>query len=105
MLNISSEKVDRLSVSGDLFAFEVAGERRYPTWQFTGDADKPVLPHLADLTGAFRDGMHPASILGFMTTPQNSARTRGKPTTPVEWLANGGDPQTLRDILESFLQS
>jgi len=105
VLTVDVETIDRMAAAGSLFAFAFHGERRYPTWQFTGDPQRPVLPGLAELTSALRDDRHPASILGFMTTPQRSARTHGRPTTPIEWLMNGGDPQKLRDILESFLQS
>ena len=42
---------------GELFAFVIDGELRYPKWQFTNDRDNPVLPQLAQLVGAFNDDM------------------------------------------------
>lgn len=90
---------------GELFAFVIDGELRYPKWQFTNDRDNPVLPHLAQLVGAFSDDMQPSTILGFMQTPQEDARPDGVQLTPAEWLVRGGDVQLLVDILHGFLMS
>ena len=103
-LGVNMETVANNLAAGELFAFAMAGEPRFPNWQFTGDARQPVLPGLAQFTDAFAD-KSPASILGFMTTMQRSARIDGVPMTPVNWLLEGGDPQVLREILDSFLQS
>jgi len=90
---------------GELFAFVIDGELRYPTWQFINGREDSVLPHLAQLVEAFSDDMHPSTILGFMQTPQEDARLNGVQLTPVEWLVRGGDVQRLVDILGSFLMS
>jgi hypothetical protein len=90
---------------GELFAFVIDGELRYPTWQFINDRKDPVLPHLAQLVEAFSDDMHPSTILGFMQTPQEDARPDGIQLTPAEWLVRGGDVQMLVDILDGFLTS
>jgi len=91
--------------SGDLFAFVIDGKLRYPTWQFTGDRDKPVIPDLAQLVRAFDDDMHPSSIAGFMNTRQQDAYLDGVQLTPVEWLLRGGNVELLVDILGGFLMS
>ncbi|ROS53912.1 hypothetical protein EDF21_1765 [Frigoribacterium sp. PhB118] len=90
---------------GDLFAFVIDGELRYPTWQFTGDRDEPVLPDLAQLVRAFDNDMHPSSIAGFMNTRQQDAYLNGVQLTPAEWLLRGGDVELLVDILGGFLMS
>ncbi|MFF1633502.1 hypothetical protein [Leifsonia sp. NPDC058248] len=105
LLGASTEDVDRRRVDGALFAFRANHEFRYPTWQFTGDPQRPVLPGLERLVQALPTDWPPAGIRGFMLTPQRSARIDGVPATPVEWLVAGGDPQVLSDILNSFLQS
>jgi hypothetical protein len=104
-LGIDVAQVEYRQADGSLFAFTTHGQRRYPTWQFTGDPRQPVLPGLARLVSGFPDDKHPASILGFMSTPQESLRVDDERLTPVEWLLQGGNPQRLVDILESFLQS
>ena len=92
----------------NLFGFLVGRVRLYPTWQFDPETRR-VLPHLAQVVEAFPYGWHPASIEGFMTTPQSNlppglVGTHADEThvTPVEWLRNGGDPQALVEILEGI---
>ncbi|TFD42586.1 hypothetical protein E3T33_12080 [Cryobacterium sp. TMT1-2-1] len=104
-LHIALHEVDVWRERGDLFAFVADGTLHYPTWQFTDAIDRPVLPHLAKLTAALPDDMHPAGILGFFSTPQRGAGMNGQPMTPGQWLIRGGDVQTLTDILDSFLMS
>lgn len=104
-LGVDIAQVHQRQEEGHLFAFTAEGERRYPLWQFTGDPRQPVLPGLPQLVSAFPKDMHPASILGFMSTHQSIAPSDGSPVTPVDWLLQGGDPQELIDILDSFLQS
>lgn len=104
-LGIDASRVRHRQAKGSLYAFKVGGKRRYPIWQFTDDPAQPVLPGLAKLVEAFPDDWHPAGILGFMTTPQSSARIDGVRVTPVAWLLRGGDPQVLTAILGGFLQS
>jgi hypothetical protein len=104
-LKISAVEVRSRQNRNSLFAFKSGTELWFPRWQFTGDPSRPVLPNLPRLVKAFRPDMHPASILGFMSTPQASARIAGISVTPAHWLLHGGDPQVLEDILDSFLQS
>jgi len=105
LLADDEEGIERDRADGTLFAFTIDGVWRYPSWQFTSNPSQPVLPGMAVLASAFPADMHPASILGFMSTPQSSARVHGEPATPVSWLISGGDPEHLRGILESFLMS
>ncbi|WP_146244750.1 hypothetical protein [Curtobacterium sp. MCPF17_051] len=100
----SAKRVWMLSV-GELFAFVADDELRYPTWQFIDDQGQPILPHLSRLVPAFDGGMHPASILRFMTTPRARLSLEGEPASPVDWLLRGGDVQTLIEILETQLMS
>ncbi|TFD73272.1 hypothetical protein [Cryobacterium fucosi] len=104
-LGIDASRVRHRQAKGILYSFIAGGKRRYPTWQFTSDPAHPVLPGLAALVKAFPHDMHPASIQGFMSTPQASLRANGEHMTPPEWLLHGGDPQALVNILDSVLQS
>lgn len=112
-LGIEASSVRHRQAKGGLYSFMAGGRRRYPRWQFTGDPAQPVLPGLTRLAKAFPEGMHPASVKGFMTTPQEDLHVTASSTTvttsermtPVEWLLQGGDPQDLVEILDSFLQS
>lgn len=88
---------------GDLFAFVCDDELRLPAWQFTADPDAPTLWHLSRLIPHFEADQHPATILGFMTTPHDGTLVDGVPATPIVWLLADGDPQELIDMLDSFL--
>jgi hypothetical protein len=98
-LEVGTVRILARLASGDLFAFVADDELLFPAWQFTDDPDRPVLHQLSTLIEAFDDDMHPASILGFMTTPHSSTRIDGIPITPVEWLARGRGVQPLVEIL------
>ncbi|MBF4603141.1 hypothetical protein [Curtobacterium sp. VKM Ac-2884] len=102
-LGIGRAKLRWMLGVGDLFAFVANAELHYPTWQFSNAPGHPVLPQLSRLVEAFPEGLNPASILGFMTTPHSSTRVNGRPVAPIEWLAAGQDAQPLVDILESYL--
>ena len=104
VLSIDAARVRRRQAKGDLYAFVAGGKHRYPRWQFTGDPARPVLPGLAALVQGLPADMHPASVQGFMTTPQEDLRVDGIGMKPVDWLLRGGDPQALLEILGSFLQ-
>lgn len=90
---------------GDLFAFVCDDELRLPAWQFTADPDAPTLRYLSRLISHFEPDEHPATILGFMTTPHDDTLIDGVPVTPIVWLLADGDPQELIDMLDSFLMS
>lgn len=104
-LGVDVREIERRRAAECLAAFASDGEHRYPTWQFTDDPQRPILPGLPRLVSAIPDEMHPASVLGFMTTPQNSLRIDGQKLTPTEWLLLGRDPQDVITILHSFLMS
>jgi len=104
-LGIDVSQVRDRQVQANLYSFTAGGRCRYSTWQFTSDLAQPLLPGLAHLVRGLPNDMHPASVQGFMTTQQEDLIVNGERTTPVDWLMQGGDPQELVSILDSFLQS
>jgi hypothetical protein len=104
-LDIDASRVSDRQVQSDLYSFTAGGRRRYPEWQFTSDSAQRLLPGLTDLVRGLPAGLHAASVEGFMTTPQEDLVVNGQRMTPVEWLLQGGDPQELVSILDSFIQS
>lgn len=108
-LGIDDSRVRHRQSKGLLYAFLTGGKRRYPQWQFTGNPTQPVLPGLAAIIEAIPEGMHPASVESFMSTPQEDLRMdTGSSTvnvTPTEWLLQGGDTKMVVGVLDSFLQS
>ncbi|MGG7507477.1 hypothetical protein [Plantibacter sp. YIM 135249] len=104
-LGVDVSKVGELQSDGALYSFIAGRERRYPLWQFTDDPARFLLPNLAALVNALPSDMHPASVQGFMATPQQRLRHDGRLTTPVDWLAQGGNPEAAVSALDSFLQA
>lgn len=102
-LGLTLAEVRRLTAERQLYAFNARDEMLYPIWQFTGAPAGPVLPGLAAVIAAFPAGMHPATIRGFMHTPQRLTVLDGVRVTPVDWLRQAGDPRVLVDVLEGFL--
>jgi len=105
MLAIDTSRVRHRQAKNNLYAFLAGTKRRYPTWQFTGDKAQPVLPGLSRLIKAFPEDMQPATVQGFMSTPQEDLLVNDERVTPTEWLKQGGAPQSVVDILDSVLQS
>lgn len=99
-LEVGTARILARLASGDLFAFVADNELLFPAWQFTDDPGRPVLNQLSTLIEAFHYDLHPASILGFMTTPHCSTRIDGIPITPVEWLARGRAVKPLVEMLQ-----
>lgn len=101
LLEIDDADVAQLVVEGQLYAFSSGPSLRFPTWQFVeGDrADQRTVPGLVDLVVAIPRSMHPASVLGFMLTPQDDLRVQGRRVTPLRWLKDGGDVEDVLDIL------
>jgi hypothetical protein len=104
-LGIDASRVRHRQAKGLLYGFLVGGKRRYPLWQFTDDPAAPVVPGLAVIAAALPEGAHPATIAGFMQTPQAELLASGAQLTPIEWLRNGGDPHAAAGLLASLLHS
>ncbi len=77
-----------------LYGVRVGRALRLPEWQF--DDDLRPLPGLAALVEALPEGMHPREVEGFMTTPQDDLRLRGRKVSPRDWLLSGGSAEQVR---------
>jgi hypothetical protein len=99
-LGWSDEVVRNAVAGGSLFAVEVSGRLRFPSWQFQTGSPAKLLPGLADVIRALTARWHPQSAAGFMATPQRSLVGEG-PKTPAEWLRDGGDVTQVIRIVEN----
>lgn len=97
-LDISGEEVQRLVETNNLYAIEIAGQRRFPSWQFSNGSPGKILPHLREIIALVgqRDWL---SVSGLMTTPQDTMISRGR-QTPVEWSRRGGNVRALETLIE-----
>jgi len=96
MLGRDAANVRRSAGNGDLYAIASAPgrEREFPAWQFV---DGRPLRGLREVIASLPERMHPLSVEGFMTAPQDELDGR----TPVEWLATGGDVSAVVELAET----
>lgn len=95
-LNRHPTTVRRMSARGDLFkSGRINRGAAFPTWQFTPSG---VLPDLRQIIAAFPRGYHPRDIGAVMTAPAEELRGY----SPRAWLARGGAPGVLLDLLREL---
>jgi hypothetical protein len=99
VLAIGARQVRRRALTGALYFFQVGRRRRYPCWQFIGDYR--VLPGLHDVTRLVPKDWPPETVDAFMSTRHPHLLLRGVPSSPVAWLAHGGDPSVVSRLLSS----
>jgi hypothetical protein len=97
-LGLNHQELDDLVAAGRLYAVEIAGQRRFPSWQFSLSSPGKLLPHLTEIIALLGE-KHWISVAGLMSTPQDTMVTEGE-HTPVEWFRNGGTIDALEDILK-----
>lgn len=100
LLKLRVEEVTQRRQEGELYGFDAEGVALYPKWQFTRGEQGSPLPGLARLIGALIGDWHPASVCGFMTSPQDGLQHRGTSQTPIGWILQGGDISQIELILE-----
>ena len=87
-------------IDGHLYAFEISGRLRFPTWQFKVGSPVKLLPGLTEIIEVITPRWNWQSAAGFMATPQSELVAEGR-QTPVEWLRDGGNVNDVRDIVEA----
>ncbi len=92
MLGLRLSAVRRWRRQGALYGFRDGFRWRYACWQFTVDG---TIPALAEIAAAIPEGLHPAVVRGYMTTPQPELRLDGDAVTPQAWILAGGKPELV----------
>lgn len=91
----------RAAVSeGRLYAIEISGRFRFPTWQFDAGSPLKLLPGLTRVIELVAPRWHWQSTAGFMSTPQRSLVAEGR-KTPTQWLRDGGDIEHIQELVET----
>lgn len=100
LLNRAASNVRRSAGTGDLYAIPAAAgrEREFPAWQFV---DRWPLRGLREVIAMLPAAMHPLSIEGFMTSPQEELDGR----TPVQWLSTGGEVEEVVALAETVART
>lgn len=92
-LGVSASRVRQKRLAGELWAVPDGRTWAFPKLQFE-ISKKGVLTRqvrgLDQVLKALPAGLHPVVIAGFLQTPQ-PALFQGHPTTPIDWLRQGGD--------------
>ena len=100
-MGLSVSWVRHLIAAGRLLAMRSGRRTLLPAWQF-GEDGRPL--HGLDVAlRAARPGQHPLAWQAFMATPQPDLELGGQPMTPRQWLASGGDPAAVADLLAGDL--
>lgn len=98
-LGRAPSNVRRSLSTGNLYSVGSAAtnrERLFPQWQFSGDGR--ILPGLRQVVEALPADYHPLDIEDFMVGAHE--RLRGR--SPVSWLADGGDVETVVEIADEL---
>ncbi len=94
LIGRSASTVRRWAHTGDLYAVRRGRKLRFPGWQFPGGGR---LPGLRTVLASLPESMHPLSVEGLMTSPQEELDDR----SPVEWLAAGLAVEPVEAIADS----
>lgn len=91
-LQIDASGVSRRISSKRLYAYKVGTRDRIPAWQLVGAR---ALPGLERVVPTIPEGAHPLDVAALMGQPQDELDNR----SPVQWLAEGGDPAAVAGLL------
>jgi len=102
-LELSASRVRQKRLAHELWAIRDGQTWVFPVIQFeTGHQGGPER-QIRGLDKVFRSlpaDLHPVSVAGFLSTPQ-PALFAGRAMTPVEWLRNGGDVESVMAVAEA----
>ena len=96
-LGVSPSRVRQLLGESRLYGLKPMGDWRLPTWQF-GVEGRGTVPGIGTVIRALPEGLHPLSVEGFMTSPKPELSLDGNSTSPIEWLAGGGDAEAVAEL-------
>lgn len=99
-LHIDEDDVRALVAEGRLYAVELAGRLRFPTWQFCLPAEGHTLPGLPEVIKAIKPRWEWQEASAFMrVTQQDLVGTGCK--TPTQWLIDGGGLSDVVSLIEA----
>lgn len=99
-LGWNEDAVHAAVAEGRLYAIEISGRLRFPTWQLDAASPTRLLPGLTEVIKAISPLWHWQSAAAFLATPQRSLIGEGR-KTPTQWLRDGGDVNAVTQILEA----
>lgn len=95
ILGRSLSTLSRSASEGRLMSFRLGGRVRYPLWQFH---DGKSLPGLPKVVTALPASWRPRKVMAVMSAPAEALDGM----TPVQWLAEAGDPDLVVGLIEDL---
>lgn len=96
-LSVGQSRVRQRVTQRTLLAIRTAAGLRFPRFQFLGERQLPgwdkVAPH-------FPEDAHPVAIYRFLHAPHVDLDLDDGPVSPHDWLADGGRPETVADLVD-----
>ncbi|MEP7020129.1 MAG: hypothetical protein ABI808_05725 [Pseudonocardiales bacterium] len=92
-LHVTRARAQQMITKGELWAIRVDGRWQLPAMQFDQDGRIPGLPGV--LAAMRANSRHPLIVRAFLTTRQPELHVDDEPGTPIDWLAHGGDPESV----------
>ncbi len=97
-LRLSERKLRRAVHEGDVLSFTVAGQLRFPRWQFDAASNGGLLRGLRDIVTVLPADA-PEAWAALMHSPADELIGRGA-RTPLQWLRDGGEVARVLALLE-----
>ncbi|HEX2704924.1 MAG TPA: helix-turn-helix domain-containing protein [Candidatus Lustribacter sp.] len=95
LLGITAGNVSRGASEGRLYSVHVGRGRRFPRWQFAGGQ---TLPGMAAIVAAVPRDLHPEAVHAAMTRANEALGGM----SPVDWLAGGGSPDVVGELVSDL---
>lgn len=108
LLELSVAEVTASALSGSLYAFETGRSLRFPDWQFALETPPgraaPISDALATVIASIPLETVPGLVRGVMTLDNPMIpKRRGMPTSPRQYLMDGGSARPVAATLSYFL--
>lgn len=101
LMGISASRLRHRIKEGSVYAYPSGGRgvgRRIPRWQFRG---REPVPHLATVLAALPERFRASDVRAFALNAEVDDADNGVTVPLLDWLRDGGDPETGRVLAES----
>ena len=96
MLTLSEGRIRQRATDRTLLTVRVSSSLRFPTFQFP---DRRELAGWDRVAPSFPVHAHPVAVATFMGRPNVDLVLDEEPVSPADWLAGGGDPEPVIDLV------
>jgi hypothetical protein len=97
---LDGSRVRHRARDGALYSVRVGRSLRFPLWQF--DEQFHPVPGLATVLRALPEGLHPAEVEGWMTSPNTNLVVDDEPVSARDWLLRGGGLPAVTELAQSI---